>query len=43
MHLHTVLPIFFYYLVNVENLIGSRSITTELTLMISNNFIDMWS
>jgi len=37
------IPFFSQYLPNVENVIRSRSVTTEPTLMIPNNFIHIWS
>jgi hypothetical protein len=43
MHCPTILTFFVQYPPNVENLIGSRCITMEPTLMITSNFSDLWS
>jgi transcription initiation factor IIE alpha subunit len=38
-----VLPFFLQYLMNAKYIISSRSITSKSKLMISNNFIYIWS
>jgi hypothetical protein len=43
MYCRIVLPFFFQYLTNAENLTSSWSVTSNPTLIIPNNFVCMWT